>query len=190
MVEGTEIHISTSQTKPIEDLLKYDPVLTMDGPFNVEESEGLMQVRSTTIANTLSSDDTLVDAYRFQAIGIFDINNGLLKSSADHMHIVKRDGQWRAVFAYQVKVGDYLYHVTDGEIEITSVVYDTTTVYTIYRLNIEPNDVFFANGILTHNAKGAGCDGIPPEQLCDPRDICYDPCNPEAWMCSFECGRR
>lgn len=190
LVEGTEIHISTNQTKPIEDLLKYDPVLTMDGPFNVELEQDLLSVRTTTIADTLSSDDMLVDAYRYQAIGIFNINNGLLKSSGNHLHIVKRNGQWRTVFAYQLAVGDYLYHITDGEIEITSVTYDDTTVYTIYKLDTEPNDTFFANGILTHNKKLAGCDGIPPEQLCDPGDPCYDPCNPEAWMCEYECGIR
>jgi len=47
-----------------------------------------------------------------------------------------------------------LYHITNGEILITSAVYDGTNTYTVYKLDIEPNDVFFANGILTHNRKG------------------------------------
>ena len=173
----------------IQDLSPNLPVLTMDGPFNVEIHEGLAAVRSTTIVNPLSSDDVLAGARRTQAIGIVIIN-GILKSTGDHIHIIKRDGMWQARKADLVQEGDYLYHITNGETLVTSVVYDTENTYYVYKLNVAPNDVFFAHGYLTHNKKGL-CDGGEAE-ICDHGSICYDPCHPDAWRwgCDFECEQQ
>ena len=169
----------------IQDLSPNLPVLTMDGPFNVEIHEGLAAVRSTTIVNPLSSDDVLVGARRTQAVGIVIIN-GVLKSTGDHIHIIKRDGMWQARKADLVQEGDYLYHITNGETLVTSVVYDTENTYHVYKINVAPNDVFFAHGYLTHNKKF----DCPPDEICAKWSICYDPCHPDAWRygCEWECG--
>jgi hypothetical protein len=163
----------------------------MDGSFNVDQVENLLAVSTTNVANSLSMDDILVGARRFNILGVVDINNGLLKSSSDHMHIAKRDGVWKARSASALQIGDKLYHISGIEIEITSLVEDGTTPYTVYKLDIEPNDTFFANGILTHNKKIGLCDssGYGPE-ICDPNSPCYDPCSPYArdFGCEWQCG--
>tara|TARA_B110000259_G_scaffold47348_1_gene55145 strand:- start:5622 stop:6380 length:759 start_codon:yes stop_codon:yes gene_type:complete len=188
IVGGTLIHVSATETKPVEDLILNEPILTMDGPHNIEVAGGLEGIETTTIADNLSYDDVLVASIRTQVIGTIDINNGLIKTTAKHLHIVKKSGKWVARQAQTVAVGDYLYHITDGEILVTSVTEDTTTEHTVYKLDIEPNDVFFANGILTHNAKPRLCNTWGPE-VCDPGSLCYDPCADGAWEwgCQFEC---
>jgi hypothetical protein len=190
LVEGTPVHVSTHVTVLIESLIKDAPVLTMDGPFNIESILELSKVSADTIANNLSSDDIMSAGRRYKVIGIVDINNGLLKSTGKHIHIIKRDGKWIAKHAEDIVIGDKLYHITNGEIEITSIVYDTTNTHTVYKLDIEPNDVYFANGILTHNKKVGLCDAFGGPEVCDPGSPCYDPCNPaaEQWGCAHECG--
>ena len=186
IVEGTPIYVNATETVKIEDLQLNQPILTMDGPHNIEVEQGLQDIETTTIADNLSYDDTLVAARKTYAMGIIDINNGLIKSTPHHIHIVKKSGKWVARQAQTVEVGDYLYHITDGEILVTSVTEDVTNTYAVYKLDIEPNDVFFANGILTHNKKPGLCE---PHQVCDPRSVCYDPCSPDAWQfgCEWEC---
>ena len=161
----------------------------MDGPHNIEIEQGLANIETTTIVDNLSYDDKLVAARRTYVIGIIDINNGLIKSTPHHLHIVKKSGKWVARQAQTVAVGDYLYHITDGEILVTSVTSDTTNTYAVYKLDVEPNDIFFANGILTHNRKPELCaeGGF---EVCDQGSPCYDPCHPDAWYwgCEFECG--
>ena len=188
IVGGTLVHVNATETKPVEDLILNEPILTMDGPHNIEIEQGLANIETTTIADNLSYDDKLIFSRRTQVIGIIDINNGLIKSTPHHLHIVKKSGKWVARQAQTVEVGDYLYHITDGEVLVTSVTEDATNVYSVYKLDIEPNDIFFANGILTHNKKPGLCDSFSPE-VCDPRSPCYDPCAPggEMYGCARDC---
>ena len=170
LVAGTPVHISTTETRLIEDLTLGTPILTMDGGFNVEDLTTLGSVSTTSVDSTLSNDDILHGSRLTYAIGIYDINNGLLKASSDHHHIAKRNGYWRVFRTNFLKIGDIFWHITDGEIPITSIEVDEVNTYTIFKLDVEPNDTFFANGILTHNAKPPGdCDP------CDQFGICYDP---------------
>jgi hypothetical protein len=161
----------------------------MDGPFNVDNIPALIEVSTPNIANSLSID-TLARIDAINCIGIIDINNGLLKTTAEHMHIFKRDGVWISRAASALQVGDKLYHISGIEIEITTLVEDSTTPYVVYKLDTEPNDTFFANGILTHNKKPGLCDanGYGPF-LCDEMDPCYDPCSPYAkdFGCEWQC---
>jgi hypothetical protein len=88
---------------------------------------------------------------RFDAIGIWIINEGLFKTSDSHLHIVKRDGLWQVKKAGQLQVGDIYLNINNEEIEITSLVLDDVNIYKIFKIDVEPNDVYYANGILTHN---------------------------------------
>ena len=183
VLEGTLIHVAEGVQKPVEDLIKSAQVLTMDGGFNVDVIEDLVDISTTQLYGAeetipLSSDDTIVAIRKNFVIGIVDINDGMLKTSQQHIHIIKRDNVWKACIGSMLQVGDYLYKLDEGEVLITKVDFDNTNTYTVYKLDVEPNDTFFANGFLTHNKKDAElCDR---ESGCDPRSICYDP---EGWRC-------
>jgi|TARA_B110000908_G_C10226541_1_gene438240 hypothetical protein len=173
VLEGTLIHVAEGVQKPVEELIKSGQVLTMDGGFNVDVIEDLQNISTTQISETLSlsSDDTIVAIRKNFVIGIVDINDGMLKTSQQHIHIIKRDNVWKACLGEKLLVGDFLYKLDQGEVLITKVDFDDTNTYTVYKLDVEPNDTFFANGFLTHNKKDAICE---PEDYCDRKSICYD----------------
>ena len=68
------------------------------------------------------------------------------------MHIVKREGIWSVKRTHTLEEGDYYEDINGNLIEITSIALETRAV-TIYKLNVETDDVYYANGILTHNIK-------------------------------------
>lgn len=51
-----------------------------------------------------------------------------------------------------VKVGDVMYDVNNNEVDVVSVTSDNN-YYRIYEMDVENLDVFYAEGILTHNNK-------------------------------------
>tara|TARA_B110000879_G_C11078498_1_gene473778 strand:- start:60 stop:737 length:678 start_codon:yes stop_codon:yes gene_type:complete len=190
IVEGTLVYSQEGYQVKVEDLLIGQSILTLDGGFNTDDMTALATISTTQVnspSQPISTDDKLSAIKRKQAIGIIDFNNGLLKTTANHWHIVKRDGLWKVREANAVRVGDFFHHIDLGEIEITSKVEDATNTYTVYKIDVEPNDVFFANGILTHNRKEECAD---PSSICDPGSVCYNPCDGNAWRygCDRECG--
>ena len=151
-----------------------DPILTLDGTFNLDNEDLLFALKEDQLSDIKSNDDFVSAIMTSQVTGICDINNGLLKTTLNHIHIVKRTvpdseiKKWIAIEGYQLVVGDILWHITNGEIPITSVAVDNTNIYTVYKLDVEPNDIFYANGILTHNRK------CSPDDYCNGRHVCYD----------------
>jgi hypothetical protein len=185
IVEGSLVQLSTGYAKAVEELVIGQPLLTMDGGMNVDTRVAMYAFRANEMNGDLSNDDTLVGIRRYIVQGVVDINNGLVKTTEDHMHVVKRDGVWRLLKASTLVLGDILYHLTQGEITITSLVHDMTTRYTVYSLDVEPNDTFFVNGILTHNEKPPM--DCAPHEWCLEDHPCYDPCHPEAHECADRC---
>lgn len=86
------------------------------------------------------------------ADSVLNFNNGTLKTTDSHTHVVKRGTEWITSQASDVVVGDYFENVAGELVEITSIVEETGT-FTVYTLNVETDDVYYAGGILTHNEK-------------------------------------
>ena len=51
-----------------------------------------------------------------------------------------------------VNVGDVMYDINNNEVDVVSVTSDNN-YYRIYEMDVENLDVFYAEGILTHNYK-------------------------------------
>jgi hypothetical protein len=152
VVEGTLVNISTTQTVPVESLYPSADVLTMDCIFNTDDHTVLETLTSETIISSKPIHH-VSNLYRFSCIGVYIINDGLLKTTEDHFHVIKRDGLWQVKRAMDLQVGDKFLNIQDEEVEITSLVLDSANEYTVWRVDVEPNDVYYANGILTHNIK-------------------------------------
>ena len=152
IVEGTEVSISTTQTKPVERLYPGHDVLTLDCDFNTDD----VSVLKATTSESMSGEkliQSIRGLYRFDAIGVWIINDGLLKTTEEHLHVIKRDGLWQVKNTNELQVGDVFLNINNEEIEITSLVLDSVNTYKVWKVDVEPNDVFYANGILTHNFK-------------------------------------
>jgi hypothetical protein len=152
VVEGTEVNISTTQKLPVEQLYPNHSILTKDCPFNTDDVDALKTITSNNIDGD-KSIQSILGLYRFDAIGIWIINDGLLKTTEEHLHVIKRDGLWQVKNTNELQIGDVFLNINDEEIEITSLVLDSVNTYKVWKVDVEPNDVFYANGILTHNFK-------------------------------------
>jgi len=150
VVEGTEIHISTTETKPVEQLYSHHDILSLDCAFNINNEAELAGITAENI-NGDKVMQTISSLMGFNAIGVWIINNGIFKTTDSHLHIVKRDGLWQIKKAGELQIGDIFLTINNEEIEITSLVLDDVNTYRVFRIDVEPNDVYYANGILTHN---------------------------------------
>jgi len=136
----------------VEQLYPSHSILTKDCVFNTDDVNLLKTITSNNMDGN-KSIQSIISLYRFDAIGIWIINDGLLKTTEEHLHLIKRDGLWQVKNTSELQIGDIFLNINDEEIEITSLVLDSINTYKVWKVNVEPNDVFYANGILTHNAK-------------------------------------
>lgn len=82
--------------------------------------------------------------------GIYSINNGLLKASATHPHFVKDAEGYRFKKSKNLQVGDCLVKFDNSLHPITSIEY-IEGPETVYEIDVEDNDLYTANGYITHN---------------------------------------
>jgi hypothetical protein len=86
---------------------------------------------------------------------IYNFNSGLLRSSKDHMHFIKRGDSYKFIKSELVQVGDFLIDKDNNLIEITSAV-RTHGNFQVWKIDVESLDMYIANGIVTHNDKPGG----------------------------------
>jgi len=151
---GQDVHINTNETVKVETLISGSDILEMETPFNNDDIENL----DTHTSPIIDSGAGLVmgevsAAIPISSSGLVNINSGSLLITQDHRQLVKRSGSWVSKKGEDLLVGDYLYHIEGSEVEITTLELDHKNYYQVVLLDTEPNDVFFVNGFLTHNAK-------------------------------------
>ena len=148
------ISTSPSSSVAVETLTVGDEVMSKNIPSLPDSDEGLAEIQSWNSDNINGSSSTAIVTGNSTEIirGIFNFNNGALYTTHTHNHVVKRNGTWKILKASNVLVGDIYEDVNGDEIEITSIVVEDRDVR-IYKLNVETDDIYYANGILTHNYK-------------------------------------
>jgi hypothetical protein len=145
LADGSQVLIETLQ---VGDVLKSFAIDTL--PLYSDDNTVLTTWNSETLTGT-ESTASITSITPVQVSEIVVINN-LLKTTPDHRHLVKHDGVWSFVIASNVVVGDIMIDINNNEVEVTSV--DTQEVEkTVYKMNVETLDVFYAENILTHNIK-------------------------------------
>lgn len=79
----------------------------------------------------------------------FLINNSL-KATWEHPFFVLKNGSYSFVQALQLEVGNKIFTIDNDFITVTSVEIINEEIETV-NINVEPYDVYFAEGILLHN---------------------------------------
>jgi len=153
LIEGTLVKLSNGTETTIESLtigmeLSSMIIGNMPDEYN---SEALMQWSQTnpTLSNTSA---TVTQNTEHLVNSILSFNNGLLVSSEDHIHIIKRNSIWFVIKAADILVGDSFINQNGSEQVINSIVKSSGS-FKVYKLDVESNDVYIANGIITHNYK-------------------------------------
>jgi hypothetical protein len=157
LLEGTKVTLHDGTQKNIEELVIGDTLLSkvVLGNPNMPDSDDisvLSQWSSESI--TLSSELTQITAVTgYPRASVTYINNGLLKASPSHQHIVKKNGVWTVAITTDLQVGDSLINENGQEILIESLS-EVNGSFVVYKIDVEQNDTFIADGIVTHNGKG------------------------------------
>lgn len=152
IVEGTMVTLADGSKKPIESVKLGDSLMSRTGIFNTDVKEDLFAISSDNISGEKSTA-TIQKLYRFLSKGIVNINNGKLETTSEHYHIIKRSDKWICVLAGDLLVNDMLLDINGDGVIIESLSIDNTNTKTVYLIDTEDLDTFYANDIYTHNAK-------------------------------------
>jgi hypothetical protein len=175
LADGSQVLIETLQ---VGDVLKSFAIDTL--PLYSDDESVLTTWNTETLSGT-ESTAAIVSITPVQVSEIVVIND-LLKTTPSHKHLVKRDGVWSFVSAYNVVVGDIMLDINNEEVEITSVEVQQVE-QTVYKMDVETLDVFYAENILTHNVKP------PTSYFCQENSMA--PCQEQLEPCSgsqLSCG--
>jgi hypothetical protein len=145
MIDGTFKHV---QDISVGDVLYSKSVDTM--PIK-EELNNLYDWSSSSIKLT---DETVrvVSNRSLSVTEVYSINDGKLFTSWDHNHLCKHNGIWKISKTVDLQAGDSLIDENGKEIIINNIVV-MTGQFIVYKLDVEENDLYIANGVLTHNLK-------------------------------------
>lgn len=167
---GTQISMADGTFKAVEDLQPGDQLAaaSLSGLGLGEDDWKSWTVNSSSFAMTGAV--TTVKAIREgKFYGYRRFNNGLLNITTEHPILVKRGSEVKFIRANEVLVGDFMLVDKNGAIrweEITSheIVAQPwgasiegkelrgEPLITVYALDCERHDVYFADGVLVHNA--------------------------------------
>ena len=160
LVEGTEITLSDGTTKLIQDIQVNDALKSIDVQGMPEYSYQWPYWSSVT----LSYFDTTVRVISITpsvAGSVTNINNGRLIATNTHNHVVKQDGVWYIRTTSELSVGNILLDIDNSHFEITSLV-TINEPTTVYDMDVDNSNLYFANNVLTHNKGGGGLTPAPP----------------------------
>lgn len=140
--DGTEV--------AVENFVTGDSVMSVQGEFNTHDVHDLHNFSEASITPLVKQDTFVTVNESDVKEDIHNFNNGKLLTTQEHYHIFKRNEVWSIRPAYALEVGDIFIN-NNGEEEVIESIEVMDGNYTVYHLDTEPGDVYFANGILTHN---------------------------------------
>lgn len=151
-LKSTTITLAGGGTKPIEAIVVGDKLASFSlAGLGLAESAwqgwqtanlGLRQVE-TTVTQVMRSNFT-----RYYVLQFHD--GTALHVTFEHLILFLRDWVWQIGHASQLKAGDEVYSPT-GNKKITTKAELFATVET-FNLDVEPHDLYLANGVLVHNS--------------------------------------
>lgn len=148
---GTLIEMFDGQKLPVEHLSKGDIVKSVKiGEMPDGGDINILRTWETSDINVEFTNSTVKGITEIEKDHIYDINNGLLITSNDHIHIAKRGSNWITLLTSELLVGDKLINKEEKEIEISKIDIIEGN-FSVWKLDVEPNDTFIANDIITHN---------------------------------------
>ena len=146
---GTKILMFDGSYKDVEDLIIGDIVksLAINGlDANIELNWIGWETNDFQYEDGLSIVKSIYD----NSFSQYYVFNNLLKATYEHPIFIKRDNLCMFQMAENVVIGDYLFN-SNNEFEIISSIDIIDELIQTININIEENDVYFADGILVHN---------------------------------------
>jgi hypothetical protein len=170
LVAGTMVNMLDGTFKPVEEIIPGDSLLSINSLASFYKDETFEIIE--TLVLSLSQHTSKY---------IIDINFGALVTSDDHIHVIKTNGVWGIKKAFDLVLGDVLIDKYNNEIPITTLDVKEEAI-TVYNIQVDNQNVYFANNILTHNKNSLCC---LVDDVCSPvtssgscATVGYLPCDP------------
>lgn len=145
---NTLITLSSGAQIPISNVRRGDVVRSMNlSGLNPEVEEAWRQFAQGTIQAT--SADAVVKEVLINQFGYYYVINGELEVTYEHPLLAKRGNVWRFMMVQDLRPGDYLFK-NGGAVLIRTIDRVDTPIQT-WNLNVEPFDLYLANGYVAHN---------------------------------------
>jgi len=146
---GTPILMHDNTIKNMEDLQIGDMIksITIE---DLSTEENAWKDYSTNLFSCIPTIVTVTDIRLDTFHSYYNINNNLLKITYEHPLLVRRGSEYKFVRTIDLVTGDFIYHTTNGWIQVTSKEFINEPIQTV-SVDTEFEDVYFANGILVHN---------------------------------------
>ena len=156
---GTKITMADGSLKNIEDLKLGDELLTFKIP-GLEQSDNIDDWYPTSKWSTDSTENftkttTKVSHMRTGPFWRHYVINGQYRVTYEHMIFAKRGDIYQFIRVDGLQVGDRFLDASKNEIEITNIEQVYVMSSTV-ELDVEENDMYFADGILVHNFYDSG----------------------------------
>ena len=155
-VAGEMITMANGETKAIENIQVGDQLLSFDiHGYNYDYE--LYQNWSSHIDNfsgeftSVQVNQVIVDTYT----SYYNFNEGALKITYEHPILIKDiNGMVSWKIARDASVGESMLNESNQWVSINTKSYvETGTPFSTWTLDVENEDVYFANGILVHNVE-------------------------------------
>jgi hypothetical protein len=135
--------------QPISSIVKGDVLRSYDlKGLNPSVENAWMQFAESNLVATPAST-TVVGVLKSQFTYFFRIN-GELEVTLEHPLLTKRGSNWVFVQVKDLKIGDYLFK--NGTAALVRSIVRVDTPIETWSLDVEPFDLYVANGYLVHNA--------------------------------------
>jgi hypothetical protein len=156
---GTKITMANGSLKNIEDLKLGDELLTfrIPGLAQSDNSEDWYPTSkwSTDSISNFTKTTTKVSHIRTGPFWRHYVINGQYRVTYEHMIFAKRESIYQFIRVDGLRLGDFFLDANKNEIEITNIEQVYVMSSTV-ELDVEENDMYFADGILVHNFYDSG----------------------------------
>jgi len=143
----TPVTMADGSRKAIKDLKAGDRVMSYKIAGLDPNNELAWKTWATASLSLTASPATVKQVFKQTFTGYVRLLD--LKVTYEHPLLTRRDGVWKFREVQDIKKGDFLWK--DGmSIPIDSITYVAGDIDT-YNLNVEPTDVYLANGVIAHN---------------------------------------
>lgn len=156
IVYGQQLTLVNGQTIPVQSAMVGDTLIGCDVK-GVPDSSNNTSAYLDWIASDLNANNSEVFIRKVEHSKYkeyYKINNELCLTLEESL-LAKRGKYWRFIRVVDLKVGDYLHHISGTEKEVISIEIISQQV-NVVSLDVESIDMFYVNGYLLHNRDEGG----------------------------------
>jgi hypothetical protein len=154
VIEGTQIKMIDKSFRSVQNLREGD-ILLSKAISQIPITDDVTILKNWNFNGEIGVTDTQVIIKKITkhiVSAVYSINEDAFTTSFDHMNIVKSNGIWKMMETHELKVGDSLLDENGNEILINSIE-KINGEFSVYKLDVDNNNLFIAGNVLTHNLK-------------------------------------